>query len=569
MNAGAMPEHRLLTRLAHRPVPVLVLLCLLAWLPGFFALPPLDRDESRFAQASKQMIETGDYVDIRFSTVPRYNKPVGIYWLQSAATRALGQPPYNRIWTYRLPSLLGGLLAVLLTFWCARAFVGPETAFVAAALLGLTALLTGEAEIATTDAALLATIVAAQGVLARAYLFARGQLEKAPSLGVALGGWAAAGIGILLKGPVILAVLALTAVSLSLWDREWRWLRGTRGEFGIPLAIAIVLPWAIAIALASHGAFYQRSLGHDFAAKILGGQETHGAPPGYYLALATVTLWPATLFALPSIGQAIADRAQPALRFLLAWIVPNWLMFELVPTKLPHYILPVYSAVAILTAIRLTVPHQRPEQGLQRILRMVSILLFAIVGLAVIAATFIIPARLGASLPVWMMCAAMAIAGVILIAAVLAIKQRYAAGAIAACVAAIVLYPLLAAGVAPRLAPLWMSNSIAVHLAKLHVPAEPSPILAGYVEPSTVFLLGTDTRLGSGATAGREAAQRGGIAAVEDHERKRFLDALHAAHGHERAVDQLSGFDYSRGHNVHVTLYRVTPAGPDIAPPPK
>src|SRR5690349_5884218 len=122
MNTAAMPENRLLAGLARRPVPVLVLLCLFAWLPGLLALPALDRYESRFAQASKQMIETGDYIDIRFSTVPRYNKPVGIYWLQAASTHVLGVPPYNRIWTYRLPSLLGGLLAVLLTFWCARTF---------------------------------------------------------------------------------------------------------------------------------------------------------------------------------------------------------------------------------------------------------------------------------------------------------------------------------------------------------------------------------------------------------------------------------------------------------------
>ena len=333
--------------------------------------------------------------------------------------------------------------------------------------------------------------------------------------------------------------------------------------------LAIILPWAVAIAFASHGAFYQRSLGHDFAAKILGGQETHGAPPGYYLALASITLWPTTLFVLPSIGHAIANRAQPAVRFLLAWSVPNWLMFELVPTKLPHYILPIYPAVAILTAIWLMGPHQPPERRWERILQLVSISLFAIVGAAAIAAIFIIPARLGASVPLWMLGAAIAIAAMILIAAVLAILQRYASAAMAACVAAILLYPLLAAGIAPRLASLWTSNSIAVHLAKLHVSAEPPPILAGYVEPSTVFLLGTNTRLGSGATAGREAARRGGIAAIEDHERKRFLDALHAGHGHERAVDQLSGFDYSRGHEVHVTLYRVTPAKPDIAPSPK
>ena len=98
------PSQGLLTRLARWPVPVLILLCLLAWLPGILALPALDRDESRFAQASKQMIETGDYIDIRFSTVPRYNKPVGVYWLQAAIRTRVRPTP--------LQSNLGLSLAV-------------------------------------------------------------------------------------------------------------------------------------------------------------------------------------------------------------------------------------------------------------------------------------------------------------------------------------------------------------------------------------------------------------------------------------------------------------------------
>ena len=65
---------------------LLFLICLIAWLPGLFTIPPLDRDESRFAQASKQMLETGNFVDIRFGHEPRYKKPVGIYWLQAAST---------------------------------------------------------------------------------------------------------------------------------------------------------------------------------------------------------------------------------------------------------------------------------------------------------------------------------------------------------------------------------------------------------------------------------------------------------------------------------------------------
>src|SRR5919112_142914 len=64
---------------------VLVLLSLVCFLPGFTSLHPMDRDEPRYAQASKQMLETGDFVDIRFQDEARHKKPVGVYWMQAAA----------------------------------------------------------------------------------------------------------------------------------------------------------------------------------------------------------------------------------------------------------------------------------------------------------------------------------------------------------------------------------------------------------------------------------------------------------------------------------------------------
>src|SRR6202789_3087954 len=95
---------------ARGPYVLLALLGLLLWLPGVLSLPALDRDESRFAQSSRQMVESGNWVDIRFGQVPRYKKPIGIYWLQAAATGLAG--PLNRdgrdhayAWTYRLPPL--------------------------------------------------------------------------------------------------------------------------------------------------------------------------------------------------------------------------------------------------------------------------------------------------------------------------------------------------------------------------------------------------------------------------------------------------------------------------------
>src|SRR5262245_9428448 len=79
--AGATASHA-------RATAVLILVCLVSFLPGFFNIPPVDRDEARFAQATKQMIESGDYIDIRFQDEVRYKKPVGIYWIQAGVVRA-------------------------------------------------------------------------------------------------------------------------------------------------------------------------------------------------------------------------------------------------------------------------------------------------------------------------------------------------------------------------------------------------------------------------------------------------------------------------------------------------
>ena len=104
------------TRSHGHAVASLLIVSLLAFLPGFFYVPPVDRDEARFAQATKQMIEFGDDVDIRFQDFSRYKKPVGVYWLQAAsvqAGQAAGVPrALTRIWLYRIPSVLGAIGAV-------------------------------------------------------------------------------------------------------------------------------------------------------------------------------------------------------------------------------------------------------------------------------------------------------------------------------------------------------------------------------------------------------------------------------------------------------------------------
>src|ERR1700704_334044 len=192
-----------------RAVAVLVVAALLAFLPGFFQLPPMDRDEARFAQATKQMLETGEYVDIRFQDEVRYKKPVGIYWMQAAVVKtasALGlRGALTTIWLYRIPSLIGALGAVLLTYWAALAMVSRRAAVLAGLMMASCVLLGIERLIAKTDAMLLLTVVAAMGAMARAYLSERGEpgraLDAAAAWRIAAMFWTALAAGVLLKGP--------------------------------------------------------------------------------------------------------------------------------------------------------------------------------------------------------------------------------------------------------------------------------------------------------------------------------------------------------------------------------
>jgi hypothetical protein len=168
-----------------RAVALLTLCALLLFLPGFFNIPPIDRDEARFAQATKQMVETGDFVDIRFQEDVRYKKPVGVYWLQALAVETasgLGLPRAQvRIWLYRIPSLVGAIGAVLLTYWTALAFLTRRGAILAGLILCSSMLLGVEARLAKTDAMLLLTVVAAMGALARVYLsWQRGEDPEHP-----------------------------------------------------------------------------------------------------------------------------------------------------------------------------------------------------------------------------------------------------------------------------------------------------------------------------------------------------------------------------------------------------
>ena len=256
-----------------RAIAFLLVCGALFFLPGFFSIPPVDRDEARFAQATKQMVETGDFVDIRFQDDVRYKKPVGIYWMQAAAVetlKALGLPKAEvRIWIYRIPSLIGAIGAVLLTYWAALAFVTRRGAVLSALMMCSCVLLSAEARLAKTDAMLLLTVVAAMGALARVYLsWQRGEDPERPPWSWPIIFWTALAAGILIKGPLILMFAGLTILMLGILDRNASWLWRLRPVWGLMWMLILVLPWFIAIYWRAGGTFFTNSVGGDMLSKL-------------------------------------------------------------------------------------------------------------------------------------------------------------------------------------------------------------------------------------------------------------------------------------------------------------
>ena len=558
----------LVARLHRGPLSILFLVMALAWLPGFFTLPPLDRDESRFAQATKQMLETGDFISIRLGDQARDQKPVGIYWLQAAATSALDGfvPPgskWRQVWTYRVPSFLGAFAAVALTFWMARLFAGVEAGFLAALLLGFTLLLATEAKIAKTDAVLLATILGSQSLILRAFLGAHPLSPGVtpPGWRHAAFGWACFGFGMLVKGPIIIILCLATMIGVSIWDRRVWWLRHLRPLIGIPIALAIVLPWAIAIGIETSGQFYEASLGRDFALKLVGGQETHGAPPGYYLLLAPVTFWPATLILLPALVYGFQHRREPAVRFILVWIVTAWVLFDAAPTKLPHYVLPTYPALAMLGALWLTRGPTFPKTRMERFALRASLALFVLVGFALGGAVLYAPYQFGRGADIWAYYV-VALAGLAVFAAAVVVARGWRIEGIGvAAVAALLLYAAAGLSSVAAMDQLQLSPLIARAVAGHQRAGDPPPLLAGYSEPSALFLMGTNTRFATGADAGVMAAQSGGVVVVERGEQEAFLGAVQQRAARATPLQIIDGLNYSNGRALRLYVYRITPGG--------
>ncbi|MGV6889316.1 ArnT family glycosyltransferase [Rhodophyticola sp. SM2404] len=536
-------------------IGALVVLSILVFSPGFYSLPILDRDEARFVQTSAQMLQSGDYIDLRLGDGPRYNKPVGIYWLQSGFAALTGAP--DLVQSYRAVSQIGAVGVVLMSFAIARLVLPVPMAFCAAALMGATLVLGGEARIGKTDAMLLFIILIAVFVVLRAVLRHNDplshELKFAPLARLDWGAfalfWGAIAASVLIKGPIVFLILVPILTFISWKSRSLDFLRYLRPMAGLLVFLALVLPWYVAITLRSDGLFWQASLMRDFLGKIHEGQEGHGAPFGTYLVLFWVTFFPASMVFAAGIPAIWSLRKTLWVQLSLSWILPTWLAFEIASTKLPHYVMPTYPAIAVMMIWALWQANSRPHKWALRAAALVGVVPLIVLGAFAFGANMVLvdlsnhyylggaASIIGLPL-VWLMLARRSWGGLAVGAMVVSLGVSIA------------LYPTLA-----RMDRLWPSVALADRAAQ-------SPDcefwVAGYWEASLLFLTKRDLRFGSGAEIAAQAdiqRSQGGclLAAISDAERASFA-ALEPDLPAEQVMDL---FNFGDGEDIRFHIFEI------------
>ncbi len=385
-----------------------------AYLPGLGTIHPVDRDESRFAQASRQMLESvtlpaaeldlrrgasgvplglhaGGWAVPMFGETPRLNKPPLIYWLQAGSAWYFsgGDPRNDAIWMYRVPSVVCASLSVLCVGLVGRAMFGGRVGLVAMTLIAASPMMIWDAHQARSDQLLTFTTLLTMAALWSIW----SRRERAPSFlgdhARAVGFWFAMGLGILSKGPITPMVAGLTIVTLCAIGgarapgMRWSWLWRLKPHVGVIVVGLVVTPWLIAIDRAiGLGPYWAIVYDEFFVRGASGSREGHFAPPGFHLVLAAVLLWPGSLVLIDAVragwrgrvraareatkaeataSSGVTTRApwwrrlmpvghQNTALFLIAWLVPSWMVFELSPAKLPHYVMPLYPAACLLCA---------------------------------------------------------------------------------------------------------------------------------------------------------------------------------------------------------------------------
>ncbi len=572
------------------------MLCLSVYLPGLWSLPPIDRDESRFAQASRQMFESRDFVVPRVQDRPRLNKPPLIYWSQCAALSIFGDEDrsHGGIWVYRLPSVFAAIATVLLTWRLGLGLFDPRAALLGASLLAVCPMVVWDAHQARADQLLLATVVLTQLSVWRIWRDAtRARHPENARWLWPIVFWTGIALGIMTKGPITPLIALLTAISVSALRGRWAWMLRLRPGVGGLIVAAIVAPWVYAVGDRVGWSAYLSIVSDEVLGRSAAPKEGHWGPPGYHAIAAFLLFWPGALLTIGGLARAWrrgvghlrrGPAASPVTRrpselFCLAWIIPTWIVLEIVGTKLPHYTMPLYPALALLSAraaLAATAPGGWQRFGLGTALAKLGITAWLSVGVALVAAPLVIVlASRDQSYPAWRHDAIIVAlwsvpAAAAICLAARAIDRRNVLKAQLASIASAVWSVGVMLQLAMPSTPLpWTSERVAAAINQID-PHGARPIASvKFHEDSLVFATrGRLAKINIGDVPGWLAANRTGLVILPEELLAESADLIPIDADSAQQRPAIVGYNYSVGKRVRLVL---TEARGDAStnPPPE
>ena len=535
-------------------------ICLLAIISFFSTiniLPPLDRDEARYIQSTVQMIESGDFFNINFLDNPRLKKPPGIYWLQAFSSVSvknlflLEKPP---LWSFRLPSAIAASLSILLVYLLGNIIFGRLQGIIAALLFLSVPIVIIEANIAKTDSVLSCITLAIIYLLAKVIFFKNNE-KNLSSLYIYLG-WLLLGFSFLIKGPITFIIIFLLVMSFKIIERDFV-LSSIKPIYGLILFTIICAPWFIFIFTGNNADYMIGDIKKDFLEKIYSVQESHGAPPGAYIISLFISAWPLAIFLLPTVVWSYLNRKEKSIKFLLCYILPSWIVFELIPTKLLHYLLPLIPGLTLLTAAMIVESIKNNNFLMEFNKRILNIYtFFPIIGIGTI---IIVIGYLGIEFGIGFSKEVILIILIFLLIGIFAIYNfyylNYLRAFFIASIGTILAINLFMLFVPNQTQKIWISERIYEEIENKNL--NHSSILFGYSEPSLVYRLGSKTKI-----AGNIIDV---INFIKNHKvdyiiiENQYLDEFKILSkenniNFKNISKSISGFNYSKGKNVEIYI---------------
>ncbi|MEI6148564.1 MAG: glycosyltransferase family 39 protein [bacterium] len=547
-------------RLIRRPFarPVILLWLLAGVLSVYFLVATAstlwDRDEPRFSRATVEMVESGDYLVPTFNSALRPDKPILIYWLMSLPVKLLGPSELACRMVAPLATAATGLMVV----WVGVQIGGLSAGVLAFVFLAFSPLMAVSGTAATTDALLLACITAAIGSFLLSWtrgLRAWHIVLLALSLGAAL----------LTKGPVGLAIPLVVIAAILIFIRGGAlrprtylpWL-----ALAVVVAIGLFLAWALPANAATGGEFLRRGLGRHVVERAVKPLESHGGSSllfvFYYVPVLLLAFFPGTLY-LPRLFRSAPvwsnSLSLPARRLLLCWALPVLILMSVVATKLPHYILPAWPALALLAALGAQAAQREGRTGNRTVAARIGLGLFifagVLLGLGLVIAPWFLP-LFGARIPAVNM-------GLVFLGLTGAGVYWYRRGRHTVVVGILawgmtLVFLTAALRLLPALERFKISPRVAACVAQL-IPTGTPVATCGYGEPSLTFYLG------HGPVRGLEEEDiaawvdepGSGVLIITDTRFERHRQTL-TPESRLHLIAEIKGFNYSQGKWVKVII---------------